>query len=541
MIISNIIVKNFRSIESVEVNVSPFNVNVGRNNNGKTNFFESARWFFKGFNRGESIEDIRRVGENISEVAVEMTFIGILEKLENKDAKKSDKLKELLGEKDEIKIKRSTSYKDGKGRQLWDSKNQDWVDPIGADNTWNEFLPTFEYVSTSLNLDDVNSYKRSSPIEEMLSNVLDVIIQNDKKYIEFKKSFSNLFNDKESTVKKELDKLGDKVGEYLQKQFPSGTNVEFIVDEIAFKDLLQGFRTEVNDGVKTDANKKGDGMQRALMLSILQAYSDFRKDQGDIQNFIFFIDEAELHLHPSAQRSLKETLLDLAVKGDQIFINTHSSVLVADQHDSQTILMTQKEGGLTQIKPAKHSDKYKIVYELLGGHPSDLLLPANMLVVEGYTEVEFLKIIIERFYSSKYSGIHIIPANGDVNKLKNSMKFVDHAYEYFKKGENPYSNKVVVLVDGRNDKNKEDYLRFETAHSELLKTKRFFELSEESIEEYYPDSHKTTPNEANDGLGKVAYAKQVARLITQSNFEIKMPVIYEAIELCNSLKFKNEA
>lgn len=54
-------------------------------------------------------------------------------------------------------------------------------------------------------------------------------------------------------------------------------------------------------------------MQRALMLSIIQAYADFRREREMAgKNFLFFIDEAEIHLHPTAQRNLKEALLSLS-------------------------------------------------------------------------------------------------------------------------------------------------------------------------------------------------------------------------------------
>jgi len=50
-------------------------------------------------------------------------------------------------------------------------------------------------------------------------------------------------------------------------------------------------------------------MQRAIMLSIIQAFADYRKQQTGGGSFLFMIDEAELHLHPSAQRALKKALI----------------------------------------------------------------------------------------------------------------------------------------------------------------------------------------------------------------------------------------
>ena len=66
--------------------------------------------------------------------------------------------------------------------------------------------------------------------------------------------------------------------------------------------------------------------------------------------FSFFIDEAELHLHPSAQRNLKNLLFDLSKSSDQVFINTHSSVLIADNSEVQSIFSVEKEDGTTGIE-----------------------------------------------------------------------------------------------------------------------------------------------------------------------------------------------
>ena len=82
----------------------------------------------------------------------------------------------------------------------------------------------------------------------------------------------------------------NKVKLYLERQFPDCTKVVFEVAPPVFEDLLKNFDTTVDDGIETAASEKGDGMQRALMLAILQAYADFRKSREDIgKSFLFFI------------------------------------------------------------------------------------------------------------------------------------------------------------------------------------------------------------------------------------------------------------
>ena len=147
----------------------------------------------------------------------------------------------------------------------------------------------------------------------MLSNVLAAILQTNQQYKEFQEKFSALFESDDSEIKTEFDRIGNNVKVYLEKQFPDTSKVRFEVTQPAFEDLLKNFNTDIDDGIETSAEEKGDGMQRALMLAIIQAYSDFRKQNEDAgKTFLFFIDEAELHLHPKAQRQLKEVLYELS-------------------------------------------------------------------------------------------------------------------------------------------------------------------------------------------------------------------------------------
>jgi len=68
---------------------------------------------------------------------------------------------------------------------------------------------------------------------------LSVIIETSQDYIDFKNQFSKLFDDENSEVRKELNKLGSKVEIYLQKQFPDGTKVRFGVNPPNFGELLK--------------------------------------------------------------------------------------------------------------------------------------------------------------------------------------------------------------------------------------------------------------------------------------------------------------
>ncbi|MBT4121960.1 AAA family ATPase [bacterium] len=536
MKISKIRIQNYRSIESCEIILDDFNVFVGQNNHGKTNFFEAIDWFYKA---KKSPDNIKFKQESDREILVEIDYVDIQSGLDvMKNKKNETTIKKVLEDVNTVTIKKSSIDH----KRVFIINDEEKTTGAGFDNALNDFLPFLEYVNTKIRLEDVSVYKSTTPISKMLSGVLSAIIEENPEYAKFREKFSDLFSGEDSDVRAELNKLGDKVEIYLQKQFPDGTKIEFNVIDPIFEDLLKNFETTVDDGVKTSAQEKGDGMQRAIMLSIIQAYADFRKDQQVGKQFLFMIDEAELHLHPSGQRALKRALLDVASEGDQVLLNTHSSVLVADEEDIQNIFEVVKKNKKTEIKKIDQDEKMGVVYELLGGSPADLLFPKNFLIVEGRSEYIFLTKIISRFYPEKKGNIQISFAGGDTEEQRRNIEAIHKMYNPLAISDNPiYKDRTIIICDKPIDKRSENKLEeFRKHYPYLVRNNQLFELDVTSLEEYYPGEWKKTYEESRN-LGKDAkktsYAEEVANKITKEQFENEMPVLYEALKKCWDLSY----
>lgn len=534
MKINKITITNFRSIKYAEITADKFNVFVGQNNHGKTNFFEAIDWFYGA--KGD-IDKIRFMRDGNAEVCVEIEFAEIQDGIAKmKNEKNKTTIKNLLGENDTVRVRRISS--DSKTRKIFDVNKNEWLakNPTGFDSAFNDFLPKFEYVSTQINPMEVAKYGKNTPIANMLSGVLSTILEQNKDYAAFREQFEKLFTAPESEVRVKLDELSGKVKLYLEKQFPDCNKVVFEVAEPIFEDLLKNFDTSVDDGVYTDADEKGDGMQRALMLAIIQAYADFRREHEETSKyFLFFIDEGELHLHPSAQRKLKNALLELAKGGDQVFINTHSSVLVVDEHDEQTIFKVEKINKATSITPITEVEKPFVVYELLGGSPADLLLPKNFMIVEGKSDLEFVNKVIARHYPEK-PRVQIVPADGDIIQTERSFSAI---VQVFKPLETSiYKDKAVIFVDKQNDASQRD--TFLANHASLQTNGQFFESTAASIEEYYPTTWQKAAADVKkmSGDDKLNQAKSAGDGITKDDFEKQMPKLFEALNKCWSLAYK---
>lgn len=526
MKIKNIKINNFRSIKLADLDCNNLNLFVGQNNAGKTNLFEAIEWFYtvKG-----DINEIYFERNCNNEVVVEISFSGAQNGADKmKNEKNQTTIRSMLGDSDYITIRRRSS--DLKKRSVI-IEGEEHKPGTGFDPALNDFLPKLEYVNTKQYYDSVAKYDKKAPIGIMLGDVLATILETNKQYIEFQKKFSELFENNDSEIKIEFEKLGNEVKINLEKQFPDCTKVKFEVSPPIFEELLKKFNTSIDDGIETSAEEKGDGMQRALMLAIIQAYADYRRSREDVgKSFIFLIDEAELHLHPSAQRKLKNVLIELADNVDQVLINTHSSVFIADESDSQTIFKVEKEDNKTHIASINDFEKSYVVYELLGGSPTDLLLPNNFLIVEGPSEVEFITRILKRFYKNK-PVIQVIPANGDTCQIERTINAIEKVFTPLNKS--IYGERIVIMCDKPSAEMDGAVKQFLENYKSLKQNNQIFFSPYCSLEEAYPDidNWKRTLEQVKLMLGKKKrqLAKRVGDNITQLTFEKEMIFVLEVL------------
>ncbi|GGB83150.1 ATP-dependent nuclease [Dyadobacter sediminis] len=543
MKISKVKVENFRSLQSVEFATTDFNILVGQNNCGKTNFFEAIEFFFNGLSRGASITDLKYKRNSRLEIVVELEFTGALggaEIMQNPSNK--TKILAALAGSDTVSFRRSSN--DVAKRTM--SVNGKEVSPgTGFDKALNDFLPKLEYINTKQYYDAVAKFSKTTPIGIMLSGVLSIILEKNPQYLAFQKKFNELFEDEKSAIKIQFETIGKSVKGYLEKQFPDTTKVRFEVSPPAFEDLLKNFSTSIDDGVETSAEEKGDGMQRALMLAIIQAYAEFRRANDDLgKSFLFLIDEAELHLHPTAQRKLKNVLHSLSVETDQVFINTHSSVFVADNLSNQSLFKAEKIEGVTEIIPVDEGDKPYVVFELLGGSPSDILMPQNFIIVEGLSEYELLSRVIKRFYSDK-PNIQILRANGDIDQAERTINAIEKAFTPI--SGSIYKNKTIILLDLPSAQKKGGFDQFLDNNKHLRANSQVYVLAQRDLEQCYPNKQCATygnwqkSQEECDGMTgrkKKQLAKYVGANISQIEFETDLKVCFEALSKAWELSFE---
>jgi putative ATP-dependent endonuclease of the OLD family len=131
------------------------------------------------------------------------------------------------------------------------------------------------------------------------------------------------------------------------------------------------------------ATQLGEGIQNALVLSILQAFEERRK-----KGAILLVEEPEMFLHPQMQRSLYKTLRKIG-ETNQIIYTTHSPhfVTVPDYYE---VLLIRKalDRGTTATRsplPTDAKRREKLIKEL-DPERNELFFASRLLLVEGDTE-----------------------------------------------------------------------------------------------------------------------------------------------------------
>jgi putative ATP-dependent endonuclease of OLD family len=159
--------------------------------------------------------------------------------------------------------------------------------------------------------------------------------------------------------------------------------LDFFFSPFDTMDFYKALDLRVREGDFTiSATELGEGIQNALVLSILQAFEERRK-----QGAILLIEEPEMFLHPQMQRSLYKTLREIG-KTNQVIYTTHSPhfVVVPDYHE---VLLVRKDNDGTTVRssdlPTDPKRRDKLIKEL-DPERNELFFATRLLLVEGDTE-----------------------------------------------------------------------------------------------------------------------------------------------------------
>lgn len=179
--------------------------------------------------------------------------------------------------------------------------------------------------------------------------------KNTDEYKKFQKKFNAIFNEETSELRKKLFEIESQIGEIVNTQFGDAT-IKFGFDEPNIQGFFKNTSILVDDGINVPMAEKGNGMQRAIALALLQVYAKtvaYDSTQAKSKPFYFFIDEPELCLHPKGQQKLLGALLEIS-KVRQVFVTTHSPYFLNTSYLKNIgIHIFKRENGKNEVESSK--------------------------------------------------------------------------------------------------------------------------------------------------------------------------------------------
>jgi len=400
MYIKNIKTKNFKCFNENEVKFrlpdgendgSGLNIFVGENNCGKSSIMEALY-----FLRNKVKRDPRRISANDDEeYYVECDFVGDVEQAIDdfaQDNKVAAFKKYLYDDNGTTTLTvRKDFSSDDSAKKICFWSEADGYKPIGLDASFQRIFQ-ISNIWARTNPEDESKFGASTVCGNLLTDISEKFkIDHSEQYRQFLTIFNEVFNNEQGGLQGDLNRVAEETQEIMNEQFGS-VGLKFRFDNPEPNILFKNIKVLVDDGEETELAEKGHGMQRAVILSLLQVYArritELEDEEGNvkIKPHFLFIDEPEMGLHPQAQKKLFDALQVIA-KTHQVFISTHSENFIAADL-TENIIRFHKEADGISTHSLAGIDMDLRPYRKFFFHHHKLFFARKALFVEGADDYE---------------------------------------------------------------------------------------------------------------------------------------------------------
>lgn len=443
MKIKSISVKNYRGIKLLEnLEIASLTAIVGRNDAGKSTILHAINSFY---NDNKLTEEDRYFGAGEEETVIEIIFEGnelieipgvLRDREGNLRVRKSctgvgESYKNVIVVMDfnnenysniiqmttakqtalfrQFDIEATTPYTIEKIYELIEkiSEAEDEmfeveyeVKSVMLKNVLKELYPQYSLFLADTSL-DTGSTSFQNQFKKIVSTAIETHLND----------FVNLQTEVSDTLNGEVQKISS----FMIKHYPG---LELLKPDISYDwSKLINFDVLMKDSSQFEVNlsHKGTGVQRLFMVSYFQYLAE--ETINDRNSYIFAIEEPETFLHPGAQRTLLESIKQIA-EHHQVIITTHSPVF-ASEINNKNIIVVCKQGN-TSVYKQNDEISPELLIDELGVRASDNILSSRLLVfVEGSNDVKFWEIIYRKLVGREFQedGILFMPGGG--NELHN--------------------------------------------------------------------------------------------------------------------------
>lgn len=436
-ILSEITIRNFKSIRNETFELSAFTPLVGYNNAGKSNMLEAIKWLL----RKTALSD-SSFHDTALPVEMEGVISGITQAILDQlpENQRTSIQPFLFG--DSISIKRVQPQPNVGVAQIRllvkDPANigtaNEWrANPTGLDQAIQALFPEPIHIGAMENAEeDVSKSKNTTTIGKLLAEIIGPIQTSYSTQVQTALDGIKDLLDADGTSRAaELNAFDAAVNGKVESFFP-GVNIKVHVPTPELKEVFSKGTIKVFENLNPagrDVSALGHGAQRSIQMALVRHLADIKRDSGEqASNTILLIDEPELYLHPQAIEVLRDALKTLSTQGYQVIFSTHSPFMITSKDVGNTLLIrkndthgTHKRNSLRAAIPTVVTtapSQLELIFSL--SHSSNILFSERVILAEGTTENRLLPSIIQKV-TTRTIGLHktaLVSMGGSGNTRK---------------------------------------------------------------------------------------------------------------------------
>jgi len=320
------------------------------------------------------------------------------------------------------------------GEPTHDLGDEGWLGKMGGGNNASHFVSIFPeviYIPAVKNASD--EIKNTSENIKTLTTLYKEVIHSLEEYTEAET--------KTKALQDKINQHDDERIRYFESEIQSfltditSTKINFKVN---VQPLAEFVSTSINplfnyNGVETELDFQGNGVQRTFIVSILKGFRKYRsryatetKDQALFRRqLIIAIEEPELYLHPQIARIFKDTLYSLADDNYfQVMATSHSPNFIDLSKPNRTLAKVSLNGDKSVRIYQVNSDIFglpddeKLRFQALlkfNPHVNEAFFADKVILVEGDTEVVALRLIGEKLAQEGHLDLDVFNRTTVVN------------------------------------------------------------------------------------------------------------------------------
>lgn len=421
MRISEITIHNYRSIRDLYVLCQPLLLMLGPNNHGKSNILsavefalstsakptvnefncfrcddntlwveltfisltEQERNTFKKYLRADASIRVRKTARLSETGTVEVSYNGYIQQadewwlradsvsmLTKRDEVTKTPLAEMVPDSGRL-LKghiedAQAQYIDQHRDELMFEEILEGVSFLGQKNIGGGVLPDFYLIPAVRDLADETKIRTTTAFGRLLNRAVREMAERDPRFRKIRDGMEELVK----TLNRSVDGKDERPEQLvslegvLRSELSSwGVNVDIEVLPPALEKIFElGTNLHIDDGVRTLAEQKGHGLQRAVIFALVRAWAIALRTpvttksgpvpRSSSESLVFAMEEPELFLHPHAQRRLAQSIVEIANTPEhQVVVCTHSSHFIdLDRYKNIAVVFRESPETGTQIR-----------------------------------------------------------------------------------------------------------------------------------------------------------------------------------------------